>query len=316
MPGTILVASLNNGKVQIKTETYWQLPETNLDLPFKEASNIVREALKESILIRWPTEVTAGYFFSGGLDSSALVALHQAQIKEPVRTYTVGFERPQTTRDFRYYSELAQAGAAARYLGTNHFERVIPLQEVKECLSLILSGMDEPIADPTAIPLYFLSQLALANGEKVVFSGEGADELFGGYTTYFEPANYRRINKLPEFVKRLMANMFPDEMKRFSRSLSERYLGVGGLLRADQKRQLYSLKMLHLSKKNQVYPAQSYLEDERYSEEDRMLRFDLCSWLPEDVLMKSDKMTMLHGLETRLPYLGSAISRACSCITL
>ncbi|MDP4161229.1 MAG: asparagine synthase (glutamine-hydrolyzing) [Bacillota bacterium] len=303
LPGTTLLARLDNGKVQIKNETYWKLPERNLDLPFKEAVEKVRETLSESMLTRWPTEVPAGYFFSGGLDSSALVAMHQALLRETPRTYAIGFEKPQTTHDFRYYSELSQAREAARYFKTNHLERVIPLQEVKDSLPTIVCGMDEPIADPTAIPLYFLSQFAAANGEKVVFSGEGADELFGGYTTYFEPANYRRFNKLPQFVKNLMAHIFPDETKRFSRPLCDRYLGVGGLWRFDQKSQLYALKMLHLSNKEQLYPARSYLEDERYSEEERMLRFDLCSWLPEDALMKSDKMTMLHSLEIRLPYL-------------
>jgi asparagine synthase (glutamine-hydrolysing) len=303
LPGTILCAKLNSGEIQIKTETYWQLPERNLDLSFKEAVNQVQKTLKESLLIRWPTEVPAGYFFSGGLDSSALIAMHQAYLKEPVRTYAVGFEKPQATHDYRYYSELTQARDAARFLRTNHFEQVISLNEVKGSLQLILSGMDEPIADPTAIPLYFLSQFASANGEKVGFSGEGADELFGGYNTYFEPANYRRFNELPEFAKKLLKHLFPKETKRFSRPLIERYLSVGGLLRNDQKQQLYALKMLHLLRHSPVCPARSILEDERYSEEDRMLKFDLCSWLPEDALMKSDKMTMSHSLEMRLPFL-------------
>lgn len=302
-PGTILSANLENGKTVINTVSYWQLPKTKAEVSFKDAVESVRETLKESLLIRWPMEVPAAYFFSGGLDSSALVAMHQAHLKEQARTYTVGFEKPKATGDYRYYSELLQAREAAKYLKTNHFEQVVSLNEVKGSLAKILLGMDEPIADPTAVPLYFLSQFAAANGEKVVFSGEGADELFGGYTTYYEPANYRRFNQLPLFTRTLAERLFHDKVKRFSRPLKERYLGVGGLLRPDQKQWLYSLRMNTLINENKGYPEQRFLEDESLSEEDRMLQFDLSTWLPEDVLMKSDKMTMYHSLEMRLPFL-------------
>jgi asparagine synthase (glutamine-hydrolysing) len=171
-------------------------------------------------------------------------------------------------------------------------------------LPKIILGLDEPIGDPTAIPLYFLSEFVASQGEKVVLSGEGADEVFGGYTTYFEPAAFRRYQELPWVVRSLAKKLFPQKVKRFSLNLEERYLGVGGLLRNDQKQGIYSLSMLHgLREGERCFLEQEYLKDGRYSEEDRMLKFDLCSWLPEDALMKSDKMTMQYSLEMRLPYL-------------
>ena len=164
--------------------------------------------------------------------------------------------------------------------------------------------MDEPIADPTAIPLYFLSEFAASQGEKVVFSGEGADELFGGYSTYLEPSNYRRYHELPSWTRKVAEHLFPQRTERFSLSLRERYHGVGGLLRTDQKQALYSLNMrAELKGVNPFFPEQMLLENEGLCEEERMLQFDMCSWLPENTLMKSDKMTMQHGLEMRLPYL-------------
>ncbi len=303
-PGTLLAANLKRSVVETKAYSYWQIPDLNNSYDFNQAAGAVRDALEEALKIRWPEEVPAAYFFSGGLDSAGLVALHNKNYSEPARTYAIGFERPSQTRDFRYYSELEQASAAAKLLNTCHFERIVTLEEVKKNLTWILTVMDEPIADPTAIPLHFLSEFAAAQGEKVVISGEGADELFGGYTTYLEPGNYRKYHSLPEWVKALAERGFPTKTKRFSLSLSERYFGVGGLLKESQKQELYTLDLkAELASLNQSCPARNILELPGYAEEERMLRFDLLSWLPENTLMKSDKMTMRHSLEMRLPYL-------------
>lgn len=303
-PGSALIISLPNQRVQLRSHYYWQPPEGQAALSFGEAAQTVRESLTEALKIRWPEEVPAGYFFSGGLDSAGLVALHNVLHPEPVRTYAIGFEQPKHTRDFRYYSELDQARYAAGLLKTRHRECRVSLTDVQQNLTGILTALDEPIADPTAIPLYFLAEFAAAQGEKVVLSGEGADELFGGYTTYLEPANYRRYQNLPGWLRTLAARVFPRQTERFSLTLKDRYFGVGGLLRPHQKQELYSLSMrAALNSESDYFPARFFLDSERFGEEERMLRFDLMSWLPENTLMKSDKMTMQHGLEIRLPYL-------------
>ncbi|AFM43037.1 asparagine synthase, glutamine-hydrolyzing [Desulfosporosinus acidiphilus SJ4] len=303
-PGTTLLVTFKKGELQVRTKTFWLVPSVKKEISLKEASELVHTTLKEALQIRWPDEVPAAYYFSGGLDSSGLIAMHQSLYHERARTYAIGFERPHHTRDFRYYSELDQARNAARVLQTQHCERVVPFAEVQQRLGRILTAMDEPIADPTAIPLYFLSEFASSRGEKVVFSGEGADELFGGYSTYLEPSNFRRYHQLPGWTRNILEHTFPQKTERFSLSLSERYFGVGGLMRFSQKQSLYSGKMLSaLAEEKSYFPTQHLLEDEILSEEERMLQFDMCSWLPENTLMKSDKMTMQHGLEIRLPYL-------------
>lgn len=302
-PGSMLSANFSKW-VQLKKIFYWHPSEETVDISFNEASEGIISSLQEALKIRWPDEVPAGYFFSGGLDSAGLVGLHNALNLGPARTYAVGFERPQGTRDFRYFSELDQAKYSAKALGAKHSERVVTLLEVKQKLKRILTGMDEPIADPTAIPLYFLSEFAASQGEKVVFSGEGADELFGGYSTYYEPVNYRNYHKLPNWVQATAQKIFPRQTMRFTLPLEERYFGVGGLLRANQKQELYSLNMLsELLGEITDFPARHWLKAGDGLEEERMLRFDLFSWLPENTLMKTDKMTMKHSLEVRLPYL-------------
>ncbi|KLU66062.1 asparagine synthetase [glutamine-hydrolyzing] 1 [Desulfosporosinus acididurans] len=303
-PGTALLVTYKKGELQVRTKTFWLLPNVKKEISLKEASELVHTTLKEALQIRWPDEVQAAFYFSGGLDSSGLIAMHQLLCNEQARTYAIGFERPHHTRDFRYYSELDQARNAAKALQTQHYERVVPFAEVQQRLGQILTAMDEPIADPTAIPLYFLSEYASSRGEKVVFSGEGADELFGGYSTYLEPSNFRRYHQLPNWTRNVLEHVFPQKTERFSLSLSERYFGVGGLLRFSQKQSLYTTKMLSaLAEEKSYFLNQHLLEDDLLPEEERMLQFDMCSWLPENTLMKSDKMTMQHGLEIRLPYL-------------
>ena len=303
-PGTTLVATFKKSELHVRTRSYWRISERKEEISFAEASERVRTSLKEALRIRWPDEVPAAYYFSGGLDSAGLVGLHQDLYGEPARTYAIGFEQPRHTRDFRYYSELDQARNAAKIMKTEHYERTIPFGEVQQGLGKIITTLDEPIADPTAIPLYFLSEYAASRGEKVVFSGEGADELFGGYSTYLEPSNYRRYHQFPSWIRSVAEHMFPQRTERFSLPLQERYLGVGGLMRTAQRHALYSLGMrAALERTKPIFPEQTLLKNEGLSEEERMLQFDMSSWLPENTLMKSDKMTMQHSLEMRLPYL-------------
>ncbi|MHB1652168.1 MAG: asparagine synthase (glutamine-hydrolyzing) [Desulfitobacteriaceae bacterium] len=303
-PGTALLFQIRQHRVEGHPVRYWRLPEESVHVSSSQAARQVAESLEEAWQIRWPEEVPAGYFFSGGLDSAGLVALHQASRQEPARTYAVGFEQPEKTRDYRYYSELEQARQAARVLQTRHFERIVTRTEVEAQLPRILAAMDEPIADPTALPLYFLSEFAATSGEKVVFSGEGADEVFGGYTVYWEPRAHRRFQSLPGWARSLAHSLFPEHTRRFSLSLSERYFGVGGLLRPDQKNGLYQPYVVpERSGARGHFYGYDELKVEGRLEEERMLRFDLMSWLPENTLMKSDKMSMAHSLEMRLPYL-------------
>jgi asparagine synthase (glutamine-hydrolysing) len=105
----MLIAQSHKNEVNFEIKRYWDLPEIKSGIPYGKAANTIHDILKESLMLRWPNEVPAAYLFSGGLDSAGLVAMHQAYFKEAPRTYSVGFEKPRATRDYRYYSELEQA---------------------------------------------------------------------------------------------------------------------------------------------------------------------------------------------------------------
>lgn len=303
-PGTCLIIEEEKQRLVCRSLVYWRLPEEQYPVNRDAASEEIRHRLWESWRIRWPEEVQAGYFYSGGLDSSGLVAMHQATGLEQARTYAVGFEQPRMTRDNRFYSELDQAKTAAKILGTQHQERLVGRTEVEQRLPEIIRALDEPIADPTAIPLYFLAETAAAAGEKVIFSGEGADELFGGYSVYWEPSNRRFYQALPTWIKACGARLLPRVDRHYQRSLIERYAGVGGLLNRAEKNSLYSLEMQQLLLTDvRQYFGREELTNTWRAEEESMLRFDLRSWLPENTLMKSDKISMAHSLELRVPYL-------------
>ncbi|WP_407307137.1 asparagine synthase (glutamine-hydrolyzing) [Desulfosporosinus sp. SB140] len=303
-PGTCVMVQEKEHRLVCQSLVYWQMPEEQYMVDKDIAIEEIRHHLWESWRIRWPEEVRAGYFFSGGLDSSGLVAMHQAAGLEQARTYAVGFEQPRLTKDFRFYSELDQAKAVAKILGTQHSERLVGRAEVEQRLPEIIQALDEPIADPTAIPLYFLSETATVAGEKVIFSGEGADELFGGYSVYWEPINRRLYQATPAWLRAGAAKLMPQLDRHYQRNLTERYAGVGGLLNTAEKNSLYRMDILQqqLSKVKQYFGFEELTNTWR-AEEESMLRFDMRSWLPENTLMKSDKITMAHSLEIRVPYL-------------
>lgn len=302
-PGTCVMVQEKEHRLVCQSLVYWEMPEEQYVVDKDIAIEEIRHHLWESWRIRWPEEVRAGYFFSGGLDSSGLVAMHQAAGLEQARTYAVGFEQPQLTKDFRFYSELDQAKAVAKILGTKHHERIVGRAEVEQRLPEIIQALDEPIADPTAIPLYFLAETATAAGEKVMFSGEGADELFGGYSVYWEPFNRRLYQTTPAWLRAGAAKLMPRLDRHYQRNLSERYAGVGGLLNAMEKNSLYRTDIQQRLSQVRPYFGCEELTNTRRAEEESMLRFDMRSWLPENTLMKSDKITMAHSLEIRVPYL-------------
>lgn len=303
-PGNCVIVQEKEHQLVCQSLAYWQMPEEQYAVDKDMAIEKIRHQLWESWRIRWPEEVRAGYFFSGGLDSSGLVAMHQAAGLERARTYSVGFEQPRMTKDFRFYSELDQAKAVAKMLETQHHERIVARAEVEERLPEIIQALDEPIADPTAIPLYFLAETATAAGEKVIFSGEGADELFGGYSVYWEPINRRRYLATPAWFRAGAAMLLPRMDRHYQRDLTERYAGVGGLLNTAEKNSLYRMDIQQqlLDKDSQFFGWEELTKTWR-AEEESMLRFDMRSWLPENTLMKSDKITMAHSLEIRVPYL-------------
>jgi asparagine synthase (glutamine-hydrolysing) len=266
----------------------------------------IREVLEDSVSHHVISDVPVGAFLSGGIDSAITVTLVQEQRRhagvEPVKTFTIGFDE---------VSELAEAREVADALGTDHHEIVISSDEYLSVLPAIAWAFDEPVADPSAVALYFLARAAREH-VTVVLSGEGADELFGGYRIYREPIDLDRVRRIPAGIGVRLARMavktrrsFPGRnyLRRVITPLGERFIGNAYVFRPDEVRRL----LPGMTDQAHIFPA-DVLADQRpgfdqLPESRRMQLIDLEYWLRGDILAKADRMTMAHSLELRVPYL-------------
>lgn len=177
----------------------------------------------------------------------------------------------------------------------------------------IIRNLDDPVADPAAVPLYFLAQEA-SKHVKVVLSGEGADELFGGYNIYREPLALRGFSFLPEFLKKILNRMalrLPDNMKgksyllRGTTPLSERYIGNAKIFSEAEKQQLLLYYQTGIT--YTTITKSLFQEAMAYDDSLKMQYIDIHTWLPGDILVKADRMALAHSLELRVPFLDKAV---------
>ncbi|MHB1505234.1 MAG: asparagine synthase (glutamine-hydrolyzing) [Sulfobacillus sp.] len=276
----------------------------NLQMPLAEAVTEVRDVMRRSVQAHLMSDVPCGAFLSSGIDSSAVVALMREV--GPVSTFSVGFEEASDAQ-----SELAAARATAAALGTNHHEVLISPDRYADDLARMVWYQEGPVADPAAPGIFFLTEVARSE-VKVLLSGEGADELFGGYPIYREPLSLSRLSGLPPGVRRQIHQLglrLPVGMRgrslllRGSQTLEERYVGGAKMFSEDAKRAL-----IHWS--GDIPPIASTALTapiyQRFSGLDgptRMQQLDLSFWLAGDILMKADKMSMANSIELRVPFL-------------
>ncbi|MGH9941670.1 MAG: asparagine synthase (glutamine-hydrolyzing) [Pyrinomonadaceae bacterium] len=290
-----------------------------------ERAEILR-LLRESVRKRMMSDVPFGVFLSGGVDSSANVALMAEQLTRPVRTFTVGFS------DNVELNELDTARQVARRFGTDHHEVVIGAQEMENFLPDLVFHQDEPIADPVCVPLYYVSKLARESGTTVVQVGEGADEIFSGYAKYVHYLNvyekfWRHAERSPLFVRRaasavarpLLAQTLksrtPAELVR--RLGADESLFWGGAVVFDEglKRRVLSSEMrvrhMGLSSYEVVRGYQEHIAQMRPSSDflARLTYLELKLRLPELLLMRVDKITMATSVEARVPFLDQHLVR-------
>ncbi|WP_336775421.1 asparagine synthase (glutamine-hydrolyzing) [Paenibacillus sp. MMO-58] len=297
--------TIQYGKVEIKR--YWQPMFNPLDKPITYFENEIRHKLLDSIKYHMHSEVPLGCFLSSGIDSTA-IATYMSQL-EPTKTFSVGFDGPQ--------NETLIAANTAQELGTQHFYNIITEEKYFDALPNVIWHLDEPVADPSAVALYQVAKLA-KDHVKVVLSGEGADELFGGYRIYQEPAALRYISWLPDSIKRALNKQIrslpfnfygKNYLLRGTRSLEERFIGNANLLTESMKEYFlhkipehidYSLSTHPITKP--IYNQTSHLDDVT-----RMQLIDMNLWLPGDILAKADKCSMAHSLELRVPFLDKEV---------
>lgn len=294
-PGHSFVYS--GGKLTLSR--YWEVNFSPVDKPFAEFLEETRQVMREAVKLHTQSDVPLGAFLSGGIDSTIIVAL----LRElgHVSTFSVGYEEAA-------YSELSEAAETARYLETEHEEYVLEPDEFWAHLPRLIHHFDEPVADPAAISLYFVARMARKK-ITVTLSGEGADELFGGYAIYMEPRALQPLSMLPPPMlqalgagSQLLPGFIPGKnyLRRASTPLRNRFYGNAHIFNEDEKRALL--------KDNQFVPATAvtgplYDRAAAYDDVTKMQYIDLHTWMVGDILVKADKMTMANSLELRVPFL-------------
>ena len=261
----------------------------------------ITAVLEDSVAKHMRADVTVGAFLSGGIDSTAIAALAMRHNPRLV-TFTTGFEREG-------FSEVDVAVASAEAIGARHVTKVVSPSEFVAALPEIVWYLDEPVADPALVPLFFIAREARKH-VKVVLSGEGADELFGGYTIYREPLSLKAFDYLPRQVRRSLGKAskpLPDGMRgksllhRGSLTLEERYYGNARSFSDEQLRA--TLPGFREEWTHTDVTAPLYATSDGWDPVARMQHIDLFTWLRGDILVKADKMTMANSLELRVPFL-------------
>jgi asparagine synthase (glutamine-hydrolysing) len=261
----------------------------------------IAEVLDDSVAKHMRADVTVGAFLSGGIDSTAIAALAR-RYNPGLITFTTGFEREG-------YSEVDVAAESAAAIGVKHVVKVVSAQELMHTLPLIVWYLDDPVADPALVPLYFVAREARQH-VKVVLSGEGADELFGGYNIYREPISLAPITALPSKLRRglgALGRALPegfrgkDLLRRGAIDLTDRYYGNARIFREEQLPGLLKSYRPEVSFRSVTDPV--YASSAGWDPISRMQHIDLFTWLRGDILVKADKMTMANSLELRVPFL-------------
>lgn len=271
------------------------------NMPLEQRAAQIREVVAESVKAHEISDVEVGSFLSGGIDSSVIAALSR-----PDKTYSVGF----ANKDF---DETGEAKALCEELGLRNISKTITSEEFFDALPAVQYYADEPNANLSTVPLYFLSQLA-AKDVKVVLSGEGADELFGGYITYHTTKPFRAYRKLPLPVRRTVARCVSGLPKfhgqgfltKAAKGVDEYFVGQAFIFGNEEaERALTPAYRTALTWHDVTEP---YFEAIMGADDlTKMQYLDLHLWQPLDILRKADRMTMAHSLELRVPYLDKEV---------
>ena len=314
MPGHILIA--HSGRIQISQ--YWDVDYAKkLVCSEEEIVDEFHRRLSACTKSHLVGEVPLGVLLSGGLDSTAITGLVSAHTGAKVKTFSIGFEG----NDQNGYDERSYARLASKYFETDHYEVGITGKEFVDGVGEYIWHMEEPMADPASIPLYYVAKLAKEH-VTVILSGGGSDELLAGYTFWLPFKGYDRaelIRKIPPILRRYVLNPLNNTI--FQSTRAKRYLDLaelpsshypfhfpiymGNVFSEQAKAELYSQQV---KSANRFEPSaerviDSYKKTTSFEFLDQMLYVYTKQWLPDDLLLQADKMTMAHSLELRVPFL-------------
>ncbi|MBO1909991.1 asparagine synthase (glutamine-hydrolyzing), partial [Microvirga sp. 3-52] len=290
---------------EMKLECYWKPNFNPVHLDEFQSINEIRDVLSNSVDVHMRGDLPCGAFLSGGIDSTIIVSLAK-RVNPQIQTFTVGFERDG-------YSEVDVAQQTADKLQLDNISYIISPEEFIEELPKIVWHLGDPMADPSAVPLYFAAREAKKH-VGVVLSGEGADELFGGYNIYLEPHSLRFFNYIPQPIKVMLgkvSRLLPDGFKgksfieRGITPLEQRYIGNAKIFNEIEKRvllQSYNSTMHYTHITKPIYD-----DSMGYDAVTKMRNIDIHTWLRGDILVKADRMSFAHSLELRLPFLDEKV---------
>jgi asparagine synthase (glutamine-hydrolysing) len=289
----------------LAVEQYWGVSLCGANSE-SDADRVVhlQHLLRESVRMRLRSDVPLGVFLSGGVDSSTVAALAAEVSGTPIKTFTVGFDEAD-------WDEVAFAREVAQKVGSDHYELRTRVADAT-ILPELASSMDEPLADPSALPTYYLCREARKH-VKVCLSGDGGDELFAGYSRYREAAAYRWIDFIPGPARRLIfgaasaglpAHVFGKGFfHRLATNEAERYYSLVAVFLAEERAALFRPECRWLvSERPWLVEAYLRASDGRDLVA-RLQHTDQQTYLPDDILVKADRMSMRHSLELRLPFL-------------
>ena len=289
-----------NSKLDVKR--YWDISFNADEKPdMEEWVNRISDTFKNSVEAHKIADVEVGSFLSSGVDSS-----YVASVANVDKTFTVGFGEDEK------YNEIGWAKEFSQYIGKENISKVISPEEYWGNIKRIQYHMDEPLADPSCIALYFVCNKA-SEYVKVVLSGEGADEIFGGYNVYKEPLGSHAYKSLPKFIRRgigSVASHLPQKrgvnfLVRNGKDLEERFIGNAYMFTPKDRKKL--LKIKTNAPDPTVITAPFYDKVKDKDQITKMQYLDLHLWMTGDILLKADKMSMANSLELRVPFLDKKI---------
>lgn len=323
MPGHFL--TWEDGKINIERYFDPMLTPKNMGTD-EEIIDRIDKTMDKSVKRHMIADVEVGAFLSGGVDSSYIAAKFTGKkaftvgfLDDTLRTCHADSDDLDMTKYKNKYSEIGYAHELAEKLGLEHYTKIISKEEYWESIPKVMYHLDEPSGDAAGIALYFVAQEA-AKHVKVVTSGEGSDELFGGYNIYLEPHDLKYLSWLPKGLRKAMAKVaekLPDVkgknyIIRASKDVQERFIGNARIFSDRERKELLVNKTPAKSTFDLLKPT--YKKVSKLEDMNKMQYVDLNYWLPGDILQKADKMSMAHSLELRVPFLDRDVFELARCL--
>ncbi len=288
-------------KGQITISPYFKFKYEKENKSYNHYKESIKETLLDSIDCHQIADVEVGSYLSGGVDSSYVVS-----VAKPDKTFTVGFSE-------KGFNEGEYAKELSNIFNVKNYQKLVSADEFFDILPTIQYHTDEPMANLSTVPLYFLSQLAHPH-VKVVLSGEGCDEMFGGYHEYEEPFIVKLYTRLPLKLRQKIANKIKDKKQfkgqrsilYYSQNLEERYISRVCVMREEEAKSILK-KDYQQDNCLQKITSQYYKNVKDMDTITKKMYIDLNLWLPDDILLKADKMSMANSLELRVPFLDKEI---------